>query len=594
MTIATTEPPRITTRMTTEEAEEITEAIRGNFDSLGKMLLQVQERKGFLALGYKSLESYCLTEFGKGKSRLYQVIEEARIEEEIVSELSEEGERKTLKIPGTCLRTLKNLSLPGQKVEAIKYANLLAEQEGRKRATKLHLQVAALKIGGQGSEQLRKSIEEMGFAKGVEVEFTGGYNKGNRGIIQKINQKGEIYVEIHSGNSVLHFGDIHALKVVHPDDKPKNPATEDTVRIGDNVKIFSSNHLRGKIGKIAARINNKQALVKVDDNSGSAEIPYAEIELIQVLEEQQSTASWDEDLSWGVPGEGNWFYTKDSCTIRSFGCPAITLHPDKNKKKFAGPSEWLKWWKERHGCELASDLLDPEQIATLVMTAAIRMTEDEKQKFLRRINVLLTTTITKCEKTTKPANTEHTAAEQAVEQAAESLVEITPENPTPGEATAPTEFLVEITPENSSPNWQKDWLAKTFPTRPEAAFSITQGSLSEQIEQKIENLLDKADELVKGLDSKSNSSKSKRDVRLAREKEIKSVRQLIKDLEVFKSFQIGMLVSHQRNPSQIGIIANLALSVGGMPEVCVKWEEDSIEFPEIVSLISIQDEEEEW
>lgn len=147
MVMTTSKPSPRLGDMNRHEAEEVTQLIKDNFDSLGKMLIEVRERKGYRVLGYISLESYCLTEFGKGRSRVYQLIEEAEIEKGIVSELAaSNSDIKSLKMPGSYLRELKILESPQKQIEAIAYANKLAENEGKAKATKIHLQVAVHKL----------------------------------------------------------------------------------------------------------------------------------------------------------------------------------------------------------------------------------------------------------------------------------------------------------------------------------------------------------------------------------------------------------------------------------------------------------------
>ncbi|MEG3861041.1 hypothetical protein [Microcoleus sp. herbarium12] len=179
-----------------------------------------------------------------------------------------------------------------------------------------------------------------------------------------------------------------------------------------------------------------------------------------------------------------------------------------------------------------------------------------------------------------------TASALEPEQTAEFLVEDAASTASALEPEQTAEFLVEDKPNQ---NWQKDWLDSHFAIRPEIGHSVTQGFLGEKIAEKLDSLLDKADTLVGRL----NSKKIKRAELIKIEKDIKETRQSIKDLEFFSNFRIGMIVSHQRKANQIGIITNLTLSTGGMPEAWVKWEELSIEIPEKLSLINIQDEKEE-
>lgn len=611
MTLATSKPP--VRHMTEGEAREITEAIRNNFDSLGKMLVQVQERKGFLALGYKTLESYCATEFGKGRSRVYQMIEEAKIEEEILGELtSEDSPIKSLKMPGTHLRMLSILPSSRDKVNAIKYANTLAEQEGRKKATKLHLQIAALKFSGQKSEHLRKSLEDLGFNKGVEIEIVKGYDKNQRGFIRKIDKKGQIYVELHAGTNVPVPLEADRIKVISDTEKPQTVVTAYTTSIGDTVKIYSSNSLKGKIGKIFNRLNEKQAIIKVDELL--VEIPYAELEPINQQDDSDLDLSgWDKSSIWG--DNYHWSYNKNTTEIRSF-IPEICFQPSEPGtplNQFSSPADWLENWSKKYGVAFAADLLDADKIATLVMTVAINMTYDEKRDFIRRINQLLTkedayhqddatASALEIENGGQIINISHpqkgdfgrynqeifeydclTWAKNAINNA---------EDFCPGQldlfATSTEITKISPEPENEpNQNWQKDWLDKNFPVRPDPLYSSTQGVLLNAIEEKTHTLFDKIEAINKSLKSKTLTKKDRR----IKEEQIKSTRRSIEYLETFKNsnFQIGMLVSHQREAGKIGVTTNLTLS-GLIPNVWVKWEESNSEVPESFHLLNIENE----
>lgn len=94
------------------EAEEVTQLIKDNFDSLGAMLVQARDHKAYKALGYRSFESYCQTEFGKSISSAYQLIEDAKILSQLEAKISESyGEKVTLKFPASHLKPLKAIDL---------------------------------------------------------------------------------------------------------------------------------------------------------------------------------------------------------------------------------------------------------------------------------------------------------------------------------------------------------------------------------------------------------------------------------------------------------------------------------------------------
>ena len=259
------------------EAEEITAAILQNFDSLGLMLKSANERKAWMVLGYKNFGDYCTNEFGKSKSRAYQIIEEA----EIAKSLREDG-GSDFKIPAqSYLRLLKNLPTTDKQIEAIKYAEDLAGENNK--PTKIQMQLAVEKVSGTKPEQFKQTLNELGFTKGAEVITVRGINIGSRGFIRKLDKKGQLWVEMHTGNSSLIPYDVTSLRVLSPSEKPQKKAWVGTTDIGDKVLIFSRG-LENQIGEIAIRINEKMAGVRVNEKIN--ELPYAELEVLEVVHEE--------------------------------------------------------------------------------------------------------------------------------------------------------------------------------------------------------------------------------------------------------------------------------------------------------------------
>lgn len=69
--------------MTTEEARQCADQIRRSMSNIGQLLLDFYEREGWRALGYDSWRECAMTEFGYGQSRVYQLLEAARVERNI-------------------------------------------------------------------------------------------------------------------------------------------------------------------------------------------------------------------------------------------------------------------------------------------------------------------------------------------------------------------------------------------------------------------------------------------------------------------------------------------------------------------------------
>lgn len=266
-----------------KEAQEITQAIQQNFDSLGLMLKAAKERKAWKALGYRDFGSYCNNEFDKSKSRAYQIIEEAEIAQTLRN-LAPAG----LNIPANShLRLLKDLSTDKQ-IEAIQYAEDLAKATEGKKPTKLQIQLAVEKISGNKPEQLKHSLSELGFSKGAEILITRGANTGSRGLIKRLDKEGQIWVELHHGNSLSIPYDATSLRILNDSEKPQKRAWVGTTDIGDKVLIFSRG-LENQIGEIAIRINEKMAGIKV--NGKIIELPYAELEVLEVVHEEPDEQS---------------------------------------------------------------------------------------------------------------------------------------------------------------------------------------------------------------------------------------------------------------------------------------------------------------
>ena len=556
------------------EAEKITEDIRNNFDSLGKKLIEVRDRKGYRALGYTSIESYCLTEFGKGRSRVYQLIEEAQIEEGIVTELAASNSAvKSLQMPGSYLRELKSLESPQKQIEAIALANKLAENEGKAKASKLHLQVAIGKLNQHKPEQTKQIIKELGFDKGAEVEVLNGRSKGLRGIIRKIDKKG-IHVELHVGNSIPIVWDISDLKSVPVGERPQHPATIDTVSIGDKVQIFSSNGNKGKTGEIVARVNDKLALVGIDEGY-KAEIPYAELERVHTEENDLQPPSNDSIWAGKWNNLSSWYYNVKEHQIHSFGCPDLILQPPK---RCSNPSEWLENWRRKNLKPLIEAFFTQDDIAALTTTAAAESLR-KADKELSELRLRLTeaeTVIQSIVDGAKFLSPGDTAAQ------ADFLLENTPESLNPGDTAAHTDFLAGNVPETSAPGdatAHSDFsiTPNVIPTNCEIDI---EEELSPEVSERLKQEWDKASNQLNQHEKKKHDIRGCQATKMNR-KEIERLNQNLADqrakleqLEKFARFRVGQTVYHKRNPLILGKIIKLEFSQGGMPLIWVKYFRD--------------------
>jgi hypothetical protein len=238
MTIATTDRPVHLADMGRHEAEEVTKAIKDNFDSLGAMLVEARDRKAYKALGYRSFEAYCQNEFGKSVSSAYQLIEDAKVLGQLEAKLSEEyGENITLKMPASHLKPLKAIDNIEDKLKAIEYAQKLATGEGKK-PTKQHLEVAVFEISGKRSDDFKSAIQNLGFKKGTPVEVRKTLLKNDRGLVTNVDKLGKVHVELYYGGYKSIPYDAIDLRILGESEKPNNPASEDTLNTGDKVRIL--------------------------------------------------------------------------------------------------------------------------------------------------------------------------------------------------------------------------------------------------------------------------------------------------------------------------------------------------------------------
>jgi len=76
--------------MTHEEARDKTDKIKNNISDTRYLLLEIQDREGWKALGYDSWRAYGQDEFGYSQSRIYQLVEAAKVEKNI-STIVEKG-----------------------------------------------------------------------------------------------------------------------------------------------------------------------------------------------------------------------------------------------------------------------------------------------------------------------------------------------------------------------------------------------------------------------------------------------------------------------------------------------------------------------
>lgn len=381
---AVTWPTETDIRMGRVEAEEITEAIKQNFDSLGAMLMEARDKKAYKALGYNSFSAYCKTEFGKSMSTAYQSIEDARVVAQLEAEIAKQyTEPVTLKIQPSSLRPLKDLPDVSDKLKAIEYAQKLAEGEGKKHPSKKHLEIAVINFGGKNREGLKAAIEGMGFIKGAQIELTKSLRK-DRGFITKIDKNGTIYIELYDSGIKPITCEINDLRLLDATEKPATPASDNTANKGDKVKIFAKG-LEGKIGEIYTWKMGKHAIVKVGDELPIT-IAYAELEIVNF---PQKDCDWESELVWDTEKSTYYYFPKEDKIYNSLWPAGLTVNPSAYAKfdpkmhaRTDNPIEFVKKWEEEFASKILEVFATRSRVKSLTLAQAIQLPEEEKREFV--------------------------------------------------------------------------------------------------------------------------------------------------------------------------------------------------------------------
>jgi hypothetical protein len=136
--------------MNAEEARSVIDKINSNMNDIRCLLLDLYEKNGWEALGYKSWRDCVKAEFHVGQAYLYRQLEAARIEKEV----SPIGENP---IPESQLRPLTKLE-PEQQVQAWQQA---VETAPNGKVTAKHVKEVVNEITGEVT-QVRKTSKGGG------------------------------------------------------------------------------------------------------------------------------------------------------------------------------------------------------------------------------------------------------------------------------------------------------------------------------------------------------------------------------------------------------------------------------------------------
>jgi len=86
-------PPPAFLKMEEDKARKLTREVMRDATKLWDKLVQLYIGSAHVTLGYSSWAAYCAAEFGMGKSRAYQVLDAARVQEAIAESTNVEGPR---------------------------------------------------------------------------------------------------------------------------------------------------------------------------------------------------------------------------------------------------------------------------------------------------------------------------------------------------------------------------------------------------------------------------------------------------------------------------------------------------------------------
>jgi hypothetical protein len=546
MTMATTDRPVRLTEMGRTEAEQVTQAIKDNFDSLGAMLAQARDRKAYKALGYRSFEAYCQTEFGKSISSAYQLIEDAKVLSQLEERISKEyGEDVILKLPSSHLKPLKEIDNIDDKLKAIEYAQKLAAAESRK-PTKKDLEIAVFKISGKRSEDFKNAIAGLGFVKGTPVEVQSPIKK-DRGIITRVDKSGKIYVELYYFSAKAMPFNPEELRILSDKERPANPLEGSIANKGDRVLIYAAG-FEGQKGTIYTWREGKEALVLVDGKDSPINIAYAEMEL---LKPEQQNSNWETEVVWNS-GKNMYYYLPQENKIHSNLWPTnLAIEPGTHSES---PIEFMEDWETNFSARILESLTlgNSTRIKTLVLTQAIELPEKEAKEFANDVITSLRQLFwdeipgsSALLEENRKLQEQLAEAEAAIQKMVAAVSTSVPENTT-------------SVPENTE--------SPDLPTKIES-------ELSPKISKQITDARTKFFNLIENYEQSKRFSTTKKEIENL-DGNIKTLQKRLAYLDKFERLRIGHTICHERQPMILGEIIHLDISQGEMPIIWVKYYKD--------------------
>ncbi|MDB9514792.1 hypothetical protein PN499_26670 [Kamptonema animale CS-326] len=286
MTLATTKKsaksaPLPAPTIRKERAKQLTDEIFELGDKIGQHLAEIRDSRGFQHLGYRDFVTYCKTEFGYGKSRAYQLIQEAQIEKTLREEsIISESERLT----SSHYTTLANDVAPEDRGKVLSYAKRLAEMRG-KNLTAIDIKAAAVSVKGDipnRRSKWAKPLSRLGLEKGSQVVVNPGLPTSATGVIKKVREDGRVDVYLYGFNTIISYS-FSDVQLAEP--MSHIPLTKEECDLNQEVRIFSSRmKFAGEIGIILSRLKE---MAIVDVGGKQYELCYEELAAIEEGEEAE-------------------------------------------------------------------------------------------------------------------------------------------------------------------------------------------------------------------------------------------------------------------------------------------------------------------
>ncbi|MDJ0719524.1 MAG: hypothetical protein QNJ54_35775 [Prochloraceae cyanobacterium] len=215
----------VSSLMTPDEARQCIEEIKGHLNSVRKLLLELEERRGWEVLGYKSMRQCMLNEFTHSKAHLYRELKAGKVEKK-VSPMGDIGI-----IPERQLREIGKL--PEQQWSSA--WEQIVETAPPKGVTTSHVAKTVAQIKSLGTAEIDREFV-LGEWVRVKTRRRSSNWDGMRGVVTKVEEY-EITVQLDDDSKqLLRFYRDELVKIDAPN-RELNQLIEQVDRIGDLVTI---------------------------------------------------------------------------------------------------------------------------------------------------------------------------------------------------------------------------------------------------------------------------------------------------------------------------------------------------------------------